>query len=147
MATVTRKPDIRYPAIIPEIDKGNYGMDENGNFNLLYIDSDGAQKIKGDIGFVASIDLVIEPSTNYKAVETTITETSYPGTAQAVFGFTSRSFVIANDSTQTVTFSFNGTTNDTTIKAGEVRPFEDSAQTQIFFKVAAGSSAIRVAAI
>lgn len=97
-----------------------------------------------EIGFVASVDLVIEPSANYKSVSAAITATSYPGTAQAVFGFTSRNIVIANDSVQDVTFSFNGTTNDTVIKAGEVVTFDEAAQTQVFFKVAAGSSAVRV---
>lgn len=147
MASVTRKPDIRYPLIIPEADKGIYGVDDSGNLNIIHVDSTGAQKIAGDIGFVASVDLVIDPSVNYKSVSAAITATTYPGTAQAVFGFTSRNIVIANDSVQDVTFSFNGTTNDTVIKAGEVISFDETAQIQIFFKVASGSSAIRVLAV
>lgn len=97
--------------------------------------------------FAASVDIVMEPSTSYKSVAASITETTYPSTAQAVFGFTSRNIVIANDSVQNVTFSFNGTTNDTVIKAGEVITFDETAQTQVFFKVASGSSAIRVLAV
>ena len=97
--------------------------------------------------FAASVDIVLEPSANYKSVAATITDTSYPGTAQAVFGFTSRNVVIANDSVQDVTFSFNGTTNDTVIKTGEVISFDECAQTRVFFKVASGSSAIRVLAV
>lgn len=146
MAEVIRKPDIRYPVIIQEVDKSIYGMDENGNFNLLYIDTDGAQKIKGDIGFVASVDIVIEPSVNKYAVSPTISVTSYPGTAQAVFGFTSRDYVVVNDSTQSAYYSFNGTTDFIEIKAGEQHPYVNSAATQIFLRVASGSAAMRVIA-
>lgn len=105
---------------------------------------DASQNINVVAEFAAAVDIVMEPSVNYKSVDTAITATSYPGTAQAVFGFTSRSICISNDSTQSITFSFNGTTNDTVVKAGEVWRDDDIAQTQIFFKVASGSSAIRV---
>lgn len=147
MGAITRTIDRDTLAALWEADKLKYGMDENGNLNLMYADTDGTQKIKGDIGFVASVDLVIDPSVNYKSVAASITATTYPGTAQAVFGFTSRNIVIANDSVQDVTFSFNGTTNDTVIKAGEVITFNETAQIQVFFKVASGSSAIRVLAV
>ena len=105
-----------------------------------------AQEIMVEAAFAATVDIVLEPSANYKSVAASITATSYPGTAQVVFGFTSRGIIVSNDSVQDVTYSFNGTTNDTVIKANEVVEIEEIAQTQIFFKVAASSSAIRVLA-
>lgn len=114
----------------------------DGKFYALATDELG--NLQMDL--VASLDIDLDPSSaNAKGFSLTITATTYPGTAQAVFGFTSRGFAISNDSSQDVTYSINGTTDLGIVKAYENHDWPVQA-TQITFKIASGSSAIRVQA-
>lgn len=46
MATVTRKPDIRHPIQIQEVEKLIYGMDTDGNFNVIAVDTNGNLQVE-----------------------------------------------------------------------------------------------------
>ena len=114
----------------------------DGKFYTLATDENGNLQID----LVASLDIDLDPSSaNAKGFSLAIVATTYPGTAQAVFGFTSNGFAIVNDSNQNVTYSIDGTTDLGILGAYEATDWPVKA-TQIFFKVASGSSAIRIQA-
>ena len=65
MAIVNRKIGAALDAL-KEAGLLKYGMDESGNINLIYADSDGIQKFKGDLDVAGdfTIELVASPGTN-----------------------------------------------------------------------------------
>lgn len=81
--------------------------------------------------------------------EVTVNETSFPDDPQVNFHFNSQGFSFLNRGAQIVQYSFDGTTVHGDLNPGDnskERIFDIRVECKVWFKVASGSSAVRVEA-
>ena len=82
---------------------------------------------------------------NYFAV-ISVTDTSYPSTAQSNFRFHTKGFSLTNRGSAAVTYSFDGVNDHGDLAASDDRVFQDRLVNKVWFKVSSGSEDVRVEA-